>query len=130
MKKIFLLMMVMCLALSVSAQRGAKYPFGAATTKSVALTADTALVVTPVNTLEFVSVTADTNIVAHFTNRYAAAGHQVYLKVAVDTISNRTITFQTGIKGNTITMTKAKNYVIRAVHDGTQYLVTSSLLTD
>lgn len=107
-----------------------KYPFAAATVKTVALTADTALVIAPVNTLEIISAVADTNIVVHSTNTRAAIGTEVYLKINVPNVSNRTITFQTGIKGVTVTMTKAKNYLFKAIYDGTQLIVASYILTD
>ena len=129
MKKLFILITLLIASYTLSAQ-AVKYPFAAATVKSVALTADTALVIAPVNTLEIISAVADTNIVVHFTNTRVATGSEVYLKINATNVSNRTITFQTGIKGNTVTMTKNKNYVFKALFDGTQYLVISSLLTD
>lgn len=129
MKKLVILFVMVMLGLSVNAQT-LKYPFGAATVKSATLDT-TALTFSVTNSVEFVNVAQlDTNAVVRVTATNAKAGYLLYMEVKADTVSNRTVTFYSGIKGLALTCTKAKTYVIHAVHNGTQYIVLNTKQED
>ena len=129
MKKFIFLIVMLVASLAMQAQT-IKYPFGAATTQTVALDS-TALTFSTTNSVEFVNVAqVDTNAVVRITAPAAKAGYLLYLQVKADTVSNRTVTFTTGIKGSVLTATKAKTYLITAVHNGTQYVVLSTYQED
>lgn len=129
MKRLVVLFSVMLFVLSVNAQT-LKFPFGAATVKAVTLDS-TALTFSVTNTVEFVNVASlDTNAVVRVTAANAKPGYLLYMEVKADTVSNRTVTFSSGIKGVVLTCTKAKSYIIHAVHNGTQYVVLNTKQED
>lgn len=107
-----------------------KFPAGSATV--LTSSTDTITVaVTPKNTVEFLTITSatfDVNTTINITDTYAKAGYLLYIEATpADTL---TLAFGTNFVGNTYTCLQGKKYIITAVHNGTDYVVTSILKED
>jgi len=123
-----LITMIMLLACTIAGTaQTIHYPFGAADESTVAITSDTAVDFSTDNLVEFVTVTADTNITFNATPSASQRdGSLLYLQVIADA-TKRYVYFGTSLDGNTDSVTASYNkYYYLLYHNGSYRLLGKS----
>jgi len=103
------------------------FPFGAADESTIAITSDTAVDFSTDNLVEFITVTADTNITFNATPSASQRdGSLLYLQVIADA-TKRYVYFGTSLDGNTDSVTASYNkYYYLLYHNGNYRLLGKS----